>query len=211
MPHHALIFGLQRSGTTVFSKILKQNFGALTQNVKYGPDYWKHRITRPRLPDGVPVFVVFKHPLFWIESVSLRDPRDFYRTHKLTCNPRGEDDNLNGRSILILSTFWANWFAEWVHPHDRSLFMVPYETLLDDYELNEMCRDISIWTGWPRVRDPAVRPKRVTQSPHYHPATDDAYYRGETGLRGMTKKQAKAALKEVERITGRKFWMPSAK
>lgn len=206
MSHKALVFGLQRSGTTFVSKLIKANFDALSRNVDYGPLFWKHRSTRPdKLPNDVPIFVVFKNPLFWIESVATRDPRDFYRTHPYDFSPDNAKDDVNGCSVFKLAVFWSDWFTAWVNPYEMKTLPVQYEHLLFPDRLETFLHIVEKWSGWERLHHPAKRPDRVRQSPNYNPAKDDPYYRGEAGLRSLTPKQVATVLKVTKDRTGKDF------
>ena len=83
-----LIFGLQRSGTNLLSDMLTRSFSSLENNFyqineRRFDSVWKHSIYVPTIYIDCPLFVIFKNPYKWVESICLRNHADIlYRQVK---------------------------------------------------------------------------------------------------------------------------------
>lgn len=127
------LFGLQRSGTSFFGETLCLNFESSYLN---SSGTWKHSLTVPQTVKETvdPVFVIFKNPYTWIESICYRDPADLLvtsaKTYALQEANTGElvfgHDGVNLNRLAQLYEDYAN---KWLDL--SSATVVLYEQIID--------------------------------------------------------------------------------
>jgi len=140
-----LIFGLQRSGTNVLSDMLTESFSSSENNFfQINPrrfdSVWKHTIHVPTIYIDCPLFVIFKNPYKWVESICLRNHADvLFRQVKYPIDERGnvKRDVLFGKNrfnLENLGKLYSHFFESWVINQNRNIkqkIIVNYEDLLD--------------------------------------------------------------------------------
>ena len=140
-----LIFGLQRSGTNVLSDMLTGSFSSLENNFyQINPrrfdSIWKHTIHVPTIYIDCPLFVIFKNPYKWVESICLRNHADvLFRQVKYPIDEReGVTNNVlfgkNKFNLENLGKLYSHFFESWVVNQNKNIkqkIIVNYEDLLD--------------------------------------------------------------------------------
>lgn len=127
------LFGLQRSGTSFFGETLCLNFESNYLNTS---GTWKHSLTVPQTVKETlnPVFVIFKNPYTWIESICYRDPADLLITSARTYALQEADigdlifghDSVNLNRLAQLYEDYAN---EWLSLSNSTVVL--YEQMID--------------------------------------------------------------------------------
>lgn len=133
------LFGLQRSGTSFFGEMLRLNFDAEYLNAT---GTWKHSLTIPQSVNNTtdPVFVIFKNPYTWIESICYRDPADLLATSAKTyaLQEYAEGDIVFGHdrvNLNRLALLYSNYATEWLSLHTATI--VKYEDIINnEYRVN---------------------------------------------------------------------------
>jgi hypothetical protein len=140
-----LIFGLQRSGTNLLSNMLTRSFSSLKNNFyqinerRFDP-IWKHSIYVPTIYVDCPLFVIFKNPYKWVESICLRSHADIlYRQVKYPIDEKeGFANNvLFGEkkfNLENLGKLYSHFFESWIVNQNKNIkqkIIVNYEDLLD--------------------------------------------------------------------------------
>ena len=140
-----LIFGLQRSGTNLLSNMLTRSFSSLKNNFyqinerRFDP-IWKHSIYVPTIYVDCPLFVIFKNPYKWVESICLRNYADILsRQAKYPIDEReGFANNVlfgkNKFNLENLGKLYSHFFESWIVNQNKNIkqkIIVNYEDLLD--------------------------------------------------------------------------------
>jgi len=132
------LYGLQRSGTNYFSDLMKLNFSSELKNTldtkvwtkrKDYPDNWKHNLNCVIETDA-PVFVIYKNPYTWIESICFRDSVDWVKrqtTYPPVCPPKNMQLGKKKINILSLANSYKHWCDNWL---DKGFYEIKYEDLL---------------------------------------------------------------------------------
>ena len=140
-----LIFGLQRSGTNLLSDMLTRSFSSLENNFyqineRRFDSVWKHSIYVPTIYIDCPLFVIFKNPYKWVESICLRNHADILsRQVKYPVNAReGFANNVlfgkNKFNLENLGKLYSHFFESWIVNRNKNIkqkIIVNYEDLLD--------------------------------------------------------------------------------
>lgn len=126
MAKEFFVFGLQKSGTKYFKKLIEEN-----TDLKFFQDYaWKHDIdTSVCKDDNVIKFWITKSPYNWVRSVVFRSRVDIlgkYRRYKLKSKDSLTVRDLNIKSLM---TLYNEYHGSWV---ESGLENVHYEDLLKD-------------------------------------------------------------------------------
>lgn len=180
-----MVIGLQRSGTNFVAELLRTNTRAYVPHTDDRSIFWKHSLADEENTSRVNPFfrnpvdalarmnadgiVVFKSPVNWIESITRRNPADFFRTR------RGYVSDAN--QIAELARFYRRFLESWQAAGERVRF-VQYESVLANPEVL-----FSGGTGLSRIEGRLNIPTKV---PYTKGAFDDArkelYLGGSTGL-----------------------------
>jgi hypothetical protein len=128
------IFGLQRSGTTFFERMLTNTFNARWLN---GAGTWKHELLVPDVvrENNNIVLVNFKNPYTWLESIIFRGNADLLMTateYGLQ-DDTGPDSVIGHDSINLANTakLYAAYAERWLAASAAScVHIVRYEDLL---------------------------------------------------------------------------------
>ena len=140
-----LIFGLQRSGTNLLSDMLTRSFSSSENNFyqineRRFDSVWKHSIYVPTIYIDCPLFVIFKNPYKWVESICLRNYADILsRQAKYPVDEReGFAKNVlfgkNKFNLENLGKLYSHFFESWVVMRNKNIkqkIIVNYEDLLD--------------------------------------------------------------------------------
>ena len=140
-----LIFGLQRSGTNLLSDMLTRSFSSLENNFfqineRRFDSVWKHSIHVPTIYIDCPLFVIFKNPYKWVESICLRNHADIlFRQVKYPIDEKeGFTNNVlfgkNKFNLVNLGKLYSHFFESWVVSQNKNIkqkVIVNYEDLLD--------------------------------------------------------------------------------
>ena len=140
-----LIFGLQRSGTNLLSDMLTRSFSSLENNFyqineRRFDSVWKHSIYVPTIYIDCPLFVIFKNPYKWVESICLRNYADILsRQVKYPIDEKeGFANNVlfgkNKFNLVNLGKLYSHFFESWVVNQNKNIkqkIIVNYEDLLD--------------------------------------------------------------------------------
>ncbi len=140
-----LIFGLQRSGTNLLSNMLTRSFSPIENNFyqineRRFDSVWKHSIYVPTIYIDCPLFVIFKNPYKWVESICLRNHADILsRQVKYPVNEReGFANNVlfgkNKFNLENLGKLYSHFFESWIVNRNKNIkqkIIVNYEDLLD--------------------------------------------------------------------------------
>lgn len=171
MPNEIYLFGLHRSGTNYLAKLLHMNFSKLKNlntNLNFS-EYWKHSIKVPEKMENVPIFVIYKNHLTWLESVIFRRENDGEHIIRYT---KIKDDILNQNRIIktendyILSDkkislnlitncykqFYENWVFSLKEEYRKNLILIKYEDLLLDNKRNNILNKITEILNWSEQR-----------------------------------------------------------
>ena len=186
-----LIFGLQRSGTNLLSNMLTRSFSSLKNNFyqinerRFDP-IWKHSIYVPTIYVDCPLFVIFKNPYKWVESICLRSHADIlYRQVKYPIDEKeGFANNvLFGEkkfNLENLGKLYSHFFESWVVNQNKNIkqkIIVNYEDLLDKekrevfYDTVSKKFDINLNI----LTDPISLAGQVYQSENYSKKNFDNY------------------------------------
>ena len=140
-----LIFGLQRSGTNLLSDMLTKSFSSEENNFYQINDrrfdsVWKHSIYVPTIYIDCPLFIIFKNPYEWVESICLRNHADIlFRQVKYPIDEKeGFAKNVlfgkNKFNLENLGKLYSHFFESWVINQNKNIkqkVIVNYEDLLD--------------------------------------------------------------------------------
>ena len=186
-----LIFGLQRSGTNLLSNMLTRSFSSLKNNFyqineRRFDSVWKHSIYVPTIYIDCPLFVIFKNPYKWVESICLRSHADIlYRQVKYPIDEKeGFANNvLFGEkkfNLENLGKLYSHFFESWVVSQNKNIkqkIIVNYEDLLDKekrdvfYDTVSKKFDINLNI----LTDPISLAGQVYQSENYSKKNFDNY------------------------------------
>ena len=140
-----LIFGLQRSGTNLLSNMLTKSFSSLENNFfqineRRFDSVWKHSIHVPTIYIDCPLFVIFKNPYKWVESICLNNHADILsRQAKYPIDEKEgfANNDLFGEkkfNLENLGKLYSHFFESWVVNQNKNIkqkIIVKYEDLLD--------------------------------------------------------------------------------
>jgi len=173
-------FGIQRSGTTIIDRIIRDNWGYWKANDcgDYKPEpylpqpqdksIWKHHIDiPPRLPENAPVILVYKNPYTWAESMACRNGmgnggwNSSWGHEHLNLYPQPKP-GWNNISVPKMGTcnigqimyVYQHWFNTWLEYHKQNpetSVLIKYEELLVDESRQRIFNDIADKFNWPRV------------------------------------------------------------
>jgi len=123
------IFGLQRTGTNFLEALIKQNFVDSARIT----GTWKHSlgpVDHARLCS--PVYVLYKNPFTWVESLCFRNSVDWVKTQKkypARLHETGMMCGKNGFNVRSLALTYRDFYSYWL---DNGYHEVRYEDLLGD-------------------------------------------------------------------------------
>ena len=140
-----LIFGLQRSGTNLLSDMLTRSFSSLENNFyqineRRFDSVWKHSIHVPTIYIDCPLFIIFKNPYKWVESICLGNHADIlFRQVKYPIDEKeGFANNVlfgkNKFNLENLGKLYSHFFESWIVNRNKNIkqkIIVNYEDLLD--------------------------------------------------------------------------------
>jgi hypothetical protein len=171
MSNKIYLFGLHRSGTNYLAKLLHINFSKLEMlntNSNFS-ECWKHSLRVPQKIENVPLFVIYKNHLTWLESVIFRKPSD--GKHIITSTEIEEnilDQNriVKTKNDFILSEqkislnlitncykqFYENWVFFLEENILKKLILIKYEDLLIEEQRNNILNKISDILNWQKCR-----------------------------------------------------------
>lgn len=147
------IFALQRSGTNYFQKLCTLNYSH-SKLANRGHVCWKHSITPPEprhFKGEQRIFITYKNPYKWIESLTNRNDVDWNVRHKKDKYCSLSKNNLNheqiderfvvGKNELFIDPLchaYRDWVHAWiVNPPEyisSRAMTFKYEDLLEDME-----------------------------------------------------------------------------
>lgn len=165
------LFGLHRSGTNYLAKLLHINFFKLKQlntNVNFS-EYWKHSIKVPEKMEDVPLFVIYKNHLTWLESVLFRRPNDGEHIVRSTIIKKDILDNnriIKTEKDFIISEhkislnlitncyrqFYENWAFLLKEEYYKNLILIKYEDLLIEEKRNHILKRVSEIANWKELK-----------------------------------------------------------
>jgi|TARA_B100001079_G_scaffold25510_1_gene19522 hypothetical protein len=140
-----LIFGLQRSGTNLLSDMLTRSFSSLENsfyqiNERRFDSVWKHSIHVPTIYIDCPLFIIFKNPYKWVESICLRNYADILSrqaTYPIDEKEGFVNDALFGKNkfnLENLGKLYSHFFESWIVNQNKNIkqkIIVNYEDLLE--------------------------------------------------------------------------------
>lgn len=167
MEKQIYLFGLHRSGTNYLAKLLHINFTklkTLNTNCNFS-EHWKHSIKVPDKMEDVPLFVIYKNHLTWLESVIFRRPSDgkhIIASTKIKENVLDQKRIIKTENDFILSDkqislnlitncyrqFYENWTFLLKEEYVENLILIKYEDLLIDDKRESILEKISEKTNW---------------------------------------------------------------
>jgi hypothetical protein len=114
----AHVLGLQRTGTNYLAALLKDNLAIDVVPSGDRSICWKHALPREATPhkrsaaEGVMnnpevfIYIISKHPLHWVASVTMRNPQDlFLKRPTLMTDMKPDIASL----CRLYTTFYSNW------------------------------------------------------------------------------------------------------
>lgn len=172
-------FGLQRTGTTIIDRMIRDNFkfnkaNDLTPHTVPPPNAdeltWKHELNVPKkLRPGIPVILNYKNPYTWLESMIYRRgasngawQRTYGDTYKIQDRWKREetrieaDDNGTCYPDQMLRCY-KHWFNTWLKYYDENestTVLVKYEQLLYRDLRTEIFDGIQQKFNWPEYEYP---------------------------------------------------------
>lgn len=167
MENQIYLFGLHRSGTNYLAKLLHINFSKikiLNTNCNFS-EHWKHSIKVPDKMEDVPLFVIYKNDLTWMESVIFRRPSDGEHIITLTKTKKDVIDQnriIKTEKDFILSDknislnlicncyrqFYENWVFLLKEEYQKNLILIKYEDLLLNEKRNNILNKITEVLNW---------------------------------------------------------------
>lgn len=218
--HGYYIYGMQRTGTTLVTRVIAENWrisdrNNLSMRDKPGvrpPDLdldWKHHISIPHnLPQNAPVVMIYKNPYTWLESMLYRRGvanGGWSQTHGQTFNAKNQsfrkDDPQNGTTYTdMLMESYKAWFNTWLpysEMHTETSTIIKYEDLLDFNKRMEIFCGIADKFGWPEFEFPQlVWSNHVGSSQPFTKLKHDYY------LEGRPEQLSNEEIQLVNRVIG---------
>jgi hypothetical protein len=199
-------FGLQRTGTTIIDRIIRDNWNYWKANdaeqnlpkpftLQPQPDtVWKHAIDiPPNYDQNAPTILVYKSPYTWAESMAFRRGlgngawnQSWGHEHlNLYPQPKPGWNNVtmpgqgtvNIGQIMYVYKHWFNTWLPFVEEHPDNTVLIKYEDLLVDEKRNEIFKDITTKFGWDIIENPTM-PKHVGSSQPMDQERIDYYLKG---------------------------------
>ena len=126
MPSHFFVFGLQKSGTKYFKKLLEVN-----TNLKFKTKYvWKHTMNPTDFyDDDVEKFWITKSPYNWASSVIKRHRVDILQKYKRYNLKEESGMVVRGINVKNLTTLYNHYHTMLINTEMEN---VKYEELLKD-------------------------------------------------------------------------------
>ena len=169
-------FGLQRTGTTVIDRVIKDTWGYWKANDAFPNDIqvrppaydryvWKHSIEFPeKFEKGSPVVLVYKNPYTWAESMAFRKgignggwgftyghEADEYMypqpNHWNTISVPGQGTTNIGQ-IMYVYKHWFNTWLTYAEEYPETTVLIKYEDLLVPEKRGEIFREMARKFNW---------------------------------------------------------------
>jgi hypothetical protein len=173
-------FGLQRTGTTIVDRMIRDNWGFWKANdhEDYKPrpytpqpqeqSIWKHMIDMPsRFEAGSPTVLVYKNPYTWAESMAFRNGMGNgawntswgHENLNLYPQPRPGWNNIsvpgqglcNIGHIMYVYQHWFNTWLPYAEQNPDTTVLIKYEDLLVAPSRKRIFDEIADKFGWPRI------------------------------------------------------------
>ena len=170
-------FGIQRSGTTIVDRILRDNWQIWKANdhPDYAPDpyfpqpqmetNWKHHIDIPNnLPEEAPKILVYKNPYTWAESMAFRKGNGNgnwgqswgHENLNLYPQPKPGWNNIsvpgqgmvNIGQIMYVYQHWFNTWLPYAEQNPDTTYVIKYEDILTDEGRLKVFNEIATKFGW---------------------------------------------------------------
>ena len=185
-------FGLQRTGTTIIDRIIRDNWNYWKANdhedykpIPFTPQpqeqgIWKHWIDLPpRFEAGSPAILVYKNPYTWAESMAVRNGIGNgawnstwgHENKNLYPQPKPGWNNItnpgmgtvNVGQIMYVYQHWFNTWLEYNKQNPSTTVLIKYEDLLVQESRQQIFDDIADKFGWER-KDVSNIPNHVGSS-----------------------------------------------
>lgn len=206
------INGLHRSGTNYLGTLLVKNFHSLVglnSNYNFGPE-WKHSFIPSEKIDGSsPIFMIYKNPYMWLESVLHRRVGDGWHIVVSTMTkPEYVDQNkfirtendwdfyyLNNKiSLNFITNCYRQYFENWIFNTPtkirESIVLIKYEDLLVQDTRENVLTKISEKLNWNKPNQ-WTNPEKgtISLSKEYNNDSETYYLEGKTKF--LTEEQIK--------------------
>lgn len=186
-------FGLQRTGTTVVDRVIKDTWQLWKANdaEQYLPDpylpqpqmqsIWKHHIDIPeKFEKGLPAVLIYKNPYTWAESMAFRkglgngawnsswghEGADLYPQPKPGWNnvTAPGQGTTNFGQITYVYKHWFNTWLEYAKEYADTTVLIKYEDLLVQESRNAVFQEMVDKFGWSQFEGDIIFPKHVGSS-----------------------------------------------
>lgn len=185
-------FGIQRTGTTIVERVIKDSYGMWKANDLFPPELghppprhdkyvWKHAINIPdKFEPGSPTVLIYKNPYTWAESMAFRKGSgnggwSFTYGHEaeehMYPQPnRWNDISVPGQgntNIGQLMYTYKHWFDTWLpyaEQYPDTTVVIRYEDLLIPEKRNKIFKEIGDKFGWPEFSGDFPFPNHVGSS-----------------------------------------------
>lgn len=193
------IAGLQRSGTNYIKELIENNFyntcfktSFYEKNKTLPPDYkkkfWKHSLIkwdRKFIDKSDPIFIIYKNPYRWIESIVDRTPRDWniaqpseYRCN-IICNNKNLIAGKNNFYYPNLVKAYNFWFKNWIFNSSLESYckvvIIKYEDLLEEKKRDLILSNIEKTLNFKKKNENWINPDKVRLSKKFD-FNDKQYY-----------------------------------
>lgn len=170
-------FGIQRTGTTILERAIKDAWGMWKANdfwpndinrtpPAYDQYVWKHSIDYPdHYTRTAPTVLIYKNPYTWAESMAFRKGSgnggwSFTYGHEAEEHMYPQPNHWNTISVPRQGTTnfgqlmytYKHWFGTWLahaEQYPESTMLIKYEDLLVEESRNRILREIGQKFGWP--------------------------------------------------------------